>query len=92
MPAIRAVAQIVFGTVRINPADVERLQRIAGDQNSRLALGLRRRRGHPDRCTAPRRALQRLSRAMRLRTASLQKPAARDIGSAERATYCAVEA
>ena len=44
MPAIRAVAQIVFGTVRIDPADVERLQRIAGDQNSRFALGLGRRR------------------------------------------------
>src|SRR5580704_9188838 len=37
---IRAVTQVIFATVRIDPADIERSQRIARYENARDAFGL----------------------------------------------------
>ena len=37
---IRAVTQVILAAVRIDPADIERSQRIAGYKNARDALGL----------------------------------------------------
>ena len=39
---VRAIRQVVLLAIRIDEADIERLQRIAGDLNRSLACGLRR--------------------------------------------------
>jgi len=36
---VRAIAQVVLGAIRIDPADVERTQRITGDLDCGQALG-----------------------------------------------------
>ena len=64
---IGTVAQIVLGAIRIDPADVERQQRIARDLHRGQAHGLRRGRraragAHRKRCAGRRESEQRRGR------------------------------
>jgi hypothetical protein len=36
---VRTIAQVILAAVRIDPADIERSKRIAGDENARDAFG-----------------------------------------------------